>query len=586
MAVILGINALHPGASAALVVDGKPVAAIAEERLNRRKYWAGFPRLAIAECLRMAGLTLADVEFVAIGRDARANRGQKIAAALQRPGQLLTFGRMLLSRRALGTLHETMAEAMGAERGMLRFKAMHVEHHLAHIASSYFTSPFEHCAALSVDGSGDFVSAMLARCTGPEIAVTHRTFLPDSLGFLYSMACQFIGYPAYGDEGKVMGLAPYGSKALRDWAEGLVQLDDDGVRLTPGWLLPFGKTEGFTLDDEGNATVQRLWGDRMRDRFGEPRDPAAEVTQREMDIAWGVQHAFERAYLHLVRRAAAEVPGGTDLVLAGGCALNSVANGMIETATPFRRSVVHPAAGDDGLALGAALYVSQAILADGPRLALANAYLGPEYTSAEIARALEAAGLPAVPLARDARLDAAADAIARGEVVGWFSGRMEWGPRALGARSILAHPGRADMKEILNARIKRREWFRPFAPAVLAERQGELFDSAHPSPFMLHVHHVRPEWRERLAAVTHVDGTGRLQTVTRDASPDYYDLIARFEARTGLPVVLNTSFNENEPIVCRPEEAIECFLRTRMDVLAIGDFVIRKPPVETPPPVP
>ena len=576
MAVILGINALHPGASAALVVDGRPVAAIAEERLNRKKYWAGFPALAIQECLRMAGLAISDVEYVAIGRDAKANRGEKIAAALQRPAQLLTFGKMLLSRRSLGSLQETMARELGVEARQLKFRALNIEHHIAHVASAYFTSPFDSCAGLSVDGSGDFVSAMRARCTGPNIEVTHRTFLPDSLGFLYSMACQFIGYPDYGDEGKVMGLAPYGTDALRGWAEEMVTLTDDGFRLNPGWLLPFGKTEGFTIDADGVATVQRLWGERMRERFGEPRDPAAEVTQRDMDIAWGVQHAFERAYLHLVRRLATEVPGTTDLVLAGGCALNSVANGMIEFETPFRRSTVQPAAGDDGLALGAALYASQSILADGPRHALVNAYLGPEYGDAEIRRALEAAGVKAERLDPHARNEAAATAIAAGDVVGWFNGRMEWGPRALGARSILAHPGRADMKEILNARIKRREWFRPFAPAVLAERQGEIFDSAHPSPFMLHVHKVRPEWRERLPAVTHVDGTGRLQTVSREAAPDYYDVVKRFEAKTGLPVVLNTSFNENEPIVTTPQEAIACFLRTRMDVLVIGDFVARK----------
>ncbi len=576
MAVILGINALHPGASAALVVDGRPVAAIAEERLNRKKYWAGFPALAIGECLRMAGLTIADVEYVAVGRDAKANRGEKIAAVLQRPGQLLTFGKMLLSRRALGSLQETTARALGVELASLKFRAINVEHHLAHIASAYFTSPFESCAGLSVDGSGDFVSAMRARCEGSQLNVTHRTFLPDSLGFVYSMACQFIGYPDYGDEGKVMGLAPYGTDALKGWANELVTLTDDGFTVNPGWLLPFGTSEGFTIDALGVATVQRLWGERMRERFGEPRDPTAEISQRDMDIAWGVQHAFERAYLHLVRLLAAEVPATTDLVLAGGCALNSVANGMIEFETPFRRSVVQPAAGDDGLALGAALYASQVVLADGPRYALPNAYLGPEYSEAEILRALEAAGVQAVRLDRDARIEATASAIAAGEVVGWFNGRMEWGPRALGARSILAHPGRTDMKEILNARIKRREWFRPFAPAVLAERQGEIFDSAHPSPFMLHVHTVKREWRDRLSAVTHIDGTGRLQTVTREAAPDYYDVIARFESKTGLPVVLNTSFNENEPVVCRPEEAIACFLRTRMDVLVIGEFVARK----------
>ena len=576
MAVILGINALHPGSSAALVIDGRPVAAIAEERLNRRKYYAGFPRLAIAECLRMGGVSMADVEFVAIGRDPRANTGRKIRAVLARPSKLITFGKMLLSRRALGTLQQTIAGELGVDAGSLQFKAANVEHHVAHIASAYFCSPWESCAAASVDGSGDFVSTMRARCAGNRIEVTHRTHLPDSLGFLYTMGCQFVGYGSYGDEGKVMGLAPYGTDALAEWGEDLVRLTDDGFSLDKQWFLPFGETQGFTIDADGNATVQRLWADAMQERFGAPRDPAAEITQRDMDLSWALQHAFERAYLHELLHLAREMPIATRVVLAGGCALNSVANGMIETDTPFAESFVQPAAGDEGLSLGAALYVSQSVLSDGPRFHMTDAYLGPAYSSEEIARALEQAGLPAEPLDRESRLVRTVDAIERGDVVGWFQGRMEWGPRALGNRSILAHPGRPDMKEILNARIKRREWFRPFAPAVLAERQHEIFTSAHPSPFMLHVYGVRPEWRDRLPAVTHVDGSGRLQTVTREANPDYHELIKRFGDRTGIPVLLNTSFNENEPVVCRPDEAIDCFKRTRMDVLAIGDFVVTK----------
>ena len=576
MAAILGINALHPGSSAALVIDGRPVAAIAEERLNRRKYYAGFPKLAIAECLRMGGLSMADVDFVAIGRDPRTNMRKKIAAALARPSQLITFSKMVLIRRALGSLQQTLAGELGVDAASLQFKAAHVEHHLAHLASAYFCSPWESCAAASIDGSGDFVSTMRARCEGNRIEVTHRTYLPDSLGFLYTMGCQFVGYGSYGDEGKVMGLAPYGTDALADWAEDVVRATDDGFKLGKEWFLPFGKTQGFLLDDDGNATVQRLWSDAMPTRFGPPRDPGAEIAQREMDLSRALQLAFERAYLHVLTRLAREMPTSTRVALAGGCALNSVANGMIERETPFTESFVQPAAGDEGLSLGAALYVSQSMLADGPRVHMRDAYLGPSYTTDEIARALGAAGLPAQRLDRETRLNRTVDAIERGDVVGWFQGRMEWGPRALGNRSILAHPGRKDMKEILNARIKRREWFRPFAPAVLAERQAEIFTSGSPSPFMLHVYGIRPEWRDRLTAVTHVDGTGRLQSVTREENADFYELIKRFGDRTGIPVLLNTSFNENEPVVCRPEEAIDCFKRTRMDVLAIGDFVVTK----------
>jgi carbamoyltransferase len=265
------------------------------------------------------------------------------------------------------------------------------------------------------------------------------------------------------------------------------------------------------------------------------------------------------------------------LVMAGGCVLNSVANGKLFDETPFRETCIQPAAGDDGLALGAALYVSHAILKEGKGHAAAQAYLGPEYPEAEIQAELDHKGVHYQRHESEALLAETADEIVSGNVVGWFQGRMEWGPRALGNRSILAHPGLPDMKDVLNARIKRREAFRPFAPAVRVERQAEIFEHDHPSPFMLHVYKIKPEWRERLTAVNHLDDTGRLQSVARDENPLYYDLIKSFEERTGIPVLLNTSFNENEPIVNSPAEAIDCFLRTRMDVLVIGPFICRKP---------
>jgi carbamoyltransferase len=294
-----------------------------------------------------------------------------------------------------------------------------------------------------------------------------------------------------------------------------------------------------------------------------------------MDVAFALQDQFQEAAIHLWNELH-RLAQSPNLAMAGGCALNSVANGMIFDRTPFERTWIQPAAGDDGLSVGAALYVHCCVL-DRPRVyRMRDAYLGPEYPEAGLRRALEGASLSYRRLEREELLDFAAERIAAGEVVGWFQGRMEYGPRALGNRSILAHPGRADMKEILNARVKHREWFRPFAPSVLEDAQAEYFEQSHPSPFMLHVYKIRPEHREACQAVNHVDNTGRLQTVRRDENSLYYDLIARFRDRTGTPMVLNTSFNENEPIVCRPEEAVDCFVRTRMDVLCLGPFVVLK----------
>jgi len=294
-----------------------------------------------------------------------------------------------------------------------------------------------------------------------------------------------------------------------------------------------------------------------------------------MDLAFALQHRFEEVFFHLLNQLHRQVPLD-DLVLAGGCALNSVANGKVFDCTPFRRNYIQPAAGDEGLAIGAALHTYYSVLQQPRRHELKSSTLGPEFSDSRIQSALQNAGLPHQKMERSALLDAVAEEIASGNVIGWFQGRMEWGPRALGNRSIVAHPGLPDMKDILNARIKHREWFRPFAPSILAEYQHEYFEHDHPSPFMLHVYKIRPEKRKELCAVNHVDDTGRLQTVTRDENPMYYDLISAFHRKTGIPVVLNTSFNENEPIVCTPEEAIQCFQRTRMDVLAIGSFLVLK----------
>ena len=575
MSIILGINAFHAGAAAALVIDGEPVVAIAEERLNRRKHHAGFPVRSIQRCLEYAGLALPDVDAVAIGRDGSANRARKLAYVARNPGKLLNFAKLRSSRSALDDVKGRIADHCGVDRSRLRFDQFNVEHHVAHTASAYFISPWDHAAGLTVDGSGDFATCLLTECAGSEIRIKHRIHVPQSLGSLYTMICEFIGYDRYGDEGKVMGLAPLGEDAYHDTFLDMIATTPGGLRLNPEYFVPFGANQGISITEDGTMKLARHYSSEMVKRFGAPRRRGAEITRRDRDLACGLQKRFEDVYMHLLRLTHRQAPNDR-ICLAGGCALNSVANGKLFHETPFRETVVQPAAGDDGLALGAALYVSNSVLKEGRRWVMANAFLGLEYSHETMARALKDGGVACRKLNREELLNETAGEIERGSVVGWFQGRGEWGPRALGNRSILAHPGLPGMKEVLNARIKHREPFRPFAPSILAEKQSAVFEHAHPSPFMLHVYKIRAPWRERLCAVNHVDDTGRLQSVSREENPLYYDLIRAFEARTGIPVVLNTSFNENEPIVEHPAEAVECFVRTRMDVLVLGPYFCRK----------
>ncbi|MBP9665535.1 MAG: hypothetical protein KBD94_13035 [Pyrinomonadaceae bacterium] len=575
MSVILGVNSFHAGSSAAVLVDGIPVAAIAEERLNRVKYFAGFPKLSILKCLEMAGLTLADVDHVAVGRDSSANLHKKLEFAIKNPSRLLNLARIRSKSKTFDDMKSLIAVECDVDAGSLKFDTFNIEHHLAHTASAYFASEWDHAAGITIDGSGDFVSCLMSECVGDEIRPLKRVFVPHSLGTLYTAVCQFIGYPKYGDEGKVMGLAPLGEDTYADFFEGVLSPAKSGFELDPEYFLPFGANQGMEITDEGEMIVHRLYSDKFIRELGPPREPYAEITQRDMDVAFALQRIFEKYYMHVLGDLHSLVPSNR-MAMAGGCALNSVANGKALLETPFTEHCIQPAAGDDGLALGAALYASNVLLKEGKRWVMRDAYLGDEYSDADVKVELDRYGVKYRELGREELIDATTDEVKNGNVVGWFQGRMEWGPRALGNRSILAHPGFPNMKDILNARIKHREPFRPFAPSVLVERQGEIFEQDYPSPFMLHVYKIRSEWRERLSAVNHVDDTGRLQTVARDENPLYYDLISAFEQKTGIPVVLNTSFNENEPIVCKPSEAIECFQRTKMDVLVIGSFFCQK----------
>ena len=580
--LILGINCFHPDAAAALIAEGKLIAAIAEERLNRRKHYAGFPTQAVHECLRIAGAGIRDVEHLAVARNPRMHRGKKVKHVLANlPRMAGAVADRLKHFHRVKAADAYIARSFDADPSTLTWQVHFVEHHLAHIAGSYLPSGFDQAAGLSVDGSGDFVSAMFCRCEGSQIEILDRVFLPHSLGVFYTTVCQLLGYDRYGDEGKVMALAAYGQNVYHREMARLIRTTEGGhYELDLSYFTHHCRTQEIQIDDKGNVALPNLYSAKTTELLGPRRRHSSAPTERDVNLAASLQHHFEEVYFHCLRALYLRFRS-EKLVLAGGCALNSVANGKIFHRTPFRMTYIQPAASDDGTALGAALYVHHGILGRGRhRWTMHDAATGPEWNEEAIRTTLELAGIPFSRLDREGLVEHTAAALERGLVVAWFQGRMEWGPRALGYRSILAHPGREEMKDILNARVKHREWFRPFAPAILEEHLGEYFECSHASPFMLHVYRIRPQKRAELSAVSHVDHTGRVQTVSRKDQPLFYDLIAAFARRTGTPALLNTSFNENEPIVCQPEEAIECFLRTRVDVLAIGPFFCTKAAAE------
>ncbi len=573
--LILGLNMFHADASAAIIQDGEVVFAIAEERLNRQKHYGGFPGRAVKACLDAVGARLQDIDHVAVGQDKDANLAKKVQYALTNPAKILNFIKMRQRKEAMRDVRTLLANALDVDKNELKFQEHHLEHHIAHIASAYYCSPWEKAAGFSYDGSGDFVSTMMARCEGNHIEVLDRVFLPHSLGSFYTMICEFIGYKKYGDEGKVMGLAPYGRDTYCERIDPVIGLANGGFQLDLNYFKPLGSNQGMQVLPDGTVKLARHFSERMEKLFGDAREPHTEITQRDMDLAFAMQHRFEEVFFHLMKELHRRVPV-EDLAMAGGCALNSVANGKVFEKTPFTRTWIQPAAGDEGLAIGAALHTYHSILGYPRNREMKHSYLGPEFSESRIESDLKSAGLKYRRLDREPLLESVAEQMSAGNVVGWFQGRMEWGPRALGNRSIVAHPGLPNMKDVLNARIKHREWFRPFAPSILADQQLAYFEHGHPSPFMLHVYKIRPEKRKELCAVNHVDDTGRLQSVARDENALYYDLIQVFRQKTGIPVVLNTSFNENEPIVCAPSEAIDCFKRTKMDAIAIGPFLALK----------
>lgn len=576
---ILGINAYHGDSSACLLKDGVLVSAAEEERFRRVKHWAGFPEKSIEFCLEDSGITLSHLDHIAVNQDPYSNLTKRLSyLLLNRPNIKLIASRINNKTKRLN-LSEKLNQSILT--GKFDGESHKIEHHMAHLSSAFHVSPFEDAVSLSVDGFGDFASTAWGFSQGTDIKIDDKVYFPHSLGIFYQALTQWLGFPNYGDEYKVMGLAPYGKPTHLDALRKIVFLDKGGK-----FSLNLEYFQHHTQDikyewENGSPIIGELFTSKLEDLLGPKRTKDESVSQFHMDIAHSIQAMYEEAFFHILDHLS-ETYNSRNLVLAGGCANNSVANGKIQRRSKFSNIYIPSAGGDAGGAIGAAYSVWHKL--GGKRIyRMDNALLGPKFTDNQIKDILDinlnqlaAQNCRSEYLSDEVLFDRTTDGLIEGKVVGWFQGRMEWGPRALGNRSILGDPRRSDMKEILNLKIKRRESFRPFAPSILREDVKDWFEEESDVPFMMQVYQINELKREEIPAVTHVDGSGRLQTVSRDNHPKYHGLIKSFKEKTGVPILLNTSFNENEPVVCIPEEAIDCFLRTKMDILVLGNWFIER----------
>ena len=582
MSFILGINAFHADASAALLKDGKIIGAVEEERFKRIKHWAGFPSESIQWCLHEAGIGIGTVDHICINTLPSAHRVRRLMYVLQTRPDLSFLVKRWKNKKERNDLYHQLSLAFPNDK--INARLHFVDHHRAHLASAFYASPFQDSSILSIDGFGDFASAAWGYGSQTKINVDGHVFFPHSLGAFYTAMTQFLGFPNYGDEYKVMGLAPYGRPAYLKEMRQIVKVQEDGTyRLNLDFFQHTGKKDIDHQWSAGSPIVGRHWSASLEELLGPSRGSDEDLLQRHMDIAMSTQAMYEEAFFALLN-SIYQRDKSNNICIAGGCGANSVANGKIKKKTPFQKVYVQAAAGDAGGALGAALEIWHDL--GNPRCApMLNAYLGCKSSTSDI---MELLNIPSIrnsidseeisvrELSNELIYEEVTNALMNGEVIGWFEGRMEWGPRALGHRSILGDPRRSDMKDILNLKIKRRESFRPFAPSILREAVPTWFECEDDVPFMMQVFEIKDEMRTLIPAVTHVDGSGRLQTVSKEENGRYYDLIHRFYEKTGIPMILNTSFNENEPIVCTPREALNCFLRTKMDVLVLENIILRR----------
>jgi carbamoyltransferase len=576
---ILGINAFHPDASAALLQDGKLVVAVEEERFNRVKHSAGFPYNAMNYCLKKASLDLKDIDYIGITNNPMANILPKVWFVLSSFSPLTwpKIARNYMKTRLTKaiSIKSIISQTAGLDPKYLNTKLYRIEHHLAHAASSYFVSGFNESAILTLDGAGDFLSGMMVRGKGTKLRIIKRFNWPHSLGILYSAVSRYLGFPKVGDEGKVMGLAAYGKPLYLAKFKEIVKIGKADFYLDLDYFIHHREklVDRWGTPESSQGDYSQQLSEKFFQKFGPPRAPGQELTQRHKDIAASLQAILEEVVFSLLEQLY-RITHTENLCLAGGTFLNCVLNGMIPQRTAFKNIFVQPGAGDAGTSIGNCFYIHSQILNMQSDFIMRDSYLGTEYSRHDIEQAIR--GYELKYECGDVEKKAAIS-LTQGKALGWFQGKMEFGPRALGNRSILADPRREEIKDILNKKVKHRESFRPFAPSVLLEHCGEYFDSDRQSPFMLMVYNVLPDKRGIVPAITHVDGTGRVQTVDADSNPAYRKLIEEFYKLTGIPLILNTSFNtKGEPINNSQQDAIETFLNSQLDVLVIGDYFIEK----------
>jgi carbamoyltransferase len=574
--IILGLNAYHADSSAAIFVDGKMIAATEEERFRRIKHWAGFPSQAIEFCLKEVGVTLEQVDYITIARDPRAKLGKKLLFLMKDPlGGIKTVKQRLANRQQISSLEQEFERHFGIAADLIKAKIRNIEHHRSHMASAFFASPYEEAAILSIDGAGDFTTTMIGVGKGTQIEVLDSVDFPVSCGTFYTAFTQFLGFPHYGDEYKVMGLAPYGKPVYADKIKEVLRFTENGLFEWDARFFRSAREVVVTYGEDHLPHVGNLFSEYFTQVFGKPRQKTEELTKAHKDLAASVQRVTEELLIHILTHLQKRT-GLRKVCVAGGVAQNSVANGKFIGNTGFEELYIPSAGHDAGLSMGSALYQYHHVL-NQPRTApVYSAYTGIQFTNEQIEEFLKQKGVSYTRMEDEELYEAVVKKLLEPGVVGWFSGRAEFGPRALGGRSIIADPRNPQAKELLNLKIKRRESFRPFAPSILNEYVGEYFEKVELVPFMEKVFPIKKEKHAVIPAVTHADGTGRLQTVLKNVSPRYYALIDKFREKTGVPILLNTSFNENEPIVNTPAEALDCFLRTQMDMLVLENCLIER----------
>ena len=566
----LGINAYHADSSASLLINGEVVCATEEERFTRQKHWAGLPIKSIEFCLNSQGLKMSDISSVCVGRDPKAKISNKIRYMARNIKPSISMLKQRFTNRSdLHSLEDNIKNHFG-----FCPKIEFIEHHRAHLASAFFSSPFEEATLISIDGSGDFSTIMIGKGDGNKIEVIESQDFPISIGLFYTAFTQFLGFPYYGDEYKVMGLSPYGSP---DYLKEMRSIMWSGDKNILEWNSSFfNLNNGAVSYSDNNPNVSQLFDETNFEKlFRDKRSYDEEITQRHKNIASSLQKRTEELIFEIIERAFKQT-GISNLCIAGGVAQNSVANGKILNNTSIKEIYIPSAGHDAGISMGASQYHYFHNL-DNKRIApLYDANLGISFSNEQHKEIIERLGLSYKYLEDDKLFKYVAKAISTNNVIGFFDGKAEFGPRALGSRSILADPRNSKAQQLLNEKIKKRESFRPFAPSILEEYGEEYFENYQFTPFMERVLPIRKEKQKLIPAVTHVDGSGRLQSVRKILRPRYYRLIKEFYEITGVPILINTSFNENEPVVNIPEEAIDCYLRTDMDMLVLGNYILEK----------